>query len=167
MDQPGEWYYDADERALYIIPPKGYTGDLYVRYKSQRNGFILNGKSNIRIENLHFFGCGVEMDNATSGCVLNRITAEYAQHSISGEGCMGAQCWGSNEREGLGEVELRCQWAAEIRAAKPVKSHTALAMAYMSAGRAGPNLSITSIHDVDYIGSDACAVHLINARGNV
>ena len=161
LDQPGEWYYDADERALYIIPPKDYTGDLYVRYKSQRNGFILNGKSNIRIENLHFFGCGVEMDNATSGCVLDRITAEYAQHSISGEGCMGAQCWGSNEREGLGEGGIQILGSGNTLQNSEI--------AYCSGNGvyvSGEGHSIVNnfIHDVDYIGSYACAVHLINAR---
>ncbi len=161
LDQPGEWYYNADETTLYIIPPEDHAGELYVCYKSQRNGFILDGKSNIRIENLHFFGCGVEMDNATTGCVLNRITAEYAQHSISGEDCMGAQCWGSGEREGLGEGGIQILGSGNTLQNSEIAYCSGNGV-YVSGE--GHTIVNNYIHDVDYIGSYACAIHLINAR---
>lgn len=83
LTQEKEWHYESG--TLYYWQPGGGvpTG---VEYKARNWGFDLRGKSNISIIGLHFIGCEINADVASSNTTIDGIKMAYQNHAVMQEG---------------------------------------------------------------------------------
>lgn len=85
LDQPGEWYYNEDEKMLYMIPPDGTDpGNARVTAKRRMTAFDLEDKSHIHISGIDIHAATINMENA-SNCMVRDVRASYISHSRGGE----------------------------------------------------------------------------------
>ncbi len=85
LEQPGEWYYDEDERMLYIIPPAGPDPNKYrVTAKRLMTAFDLGDKAHIHITGIDIHAATINMENARN-CMIRDVRARYISHSRGGE----------------------------------------------------------------------------------
>jgi len=78
LDAPGEWYYDPAAKVLYFWPPGGVNPNLLnVRAKHRQWAFDLSGASNVIIQNISIFGCGINMSSTSANNILARINGQY------------------------------------------------------------------------------------------
>ncbi|WP_030458726.1 RICIN domain-containing protein [Kitasatospora sp. NRRL B-11411] len=73
---PNAWYYDAGARELYLWAPDGRT-PANITAKKRNFGFDLDGRSNVTVRGIGLFATSVTTDDASSGDVLDGITARY------------------------------------------------------------------------------------------
>ncbi len=68
LDCAGEWYYDSNDKMLYLYAPCGKSpGKCDIRIKSFDIGLKINA-DNVTVKNLNVFGCGVECNGLY--CIL-------------------------------------------------------------------------------------------------
>lgn len=68
LDADKEWFYDAEERQLYLQFPQDMDpASASVEFKMRDYGFNLNRISHIRIEGLKFFACTITTDTEGDG----------------------------------------------------------------------------------------------------
>ncbi len=61
LDQPGEWFLDAAEGALYFQPPEGGSpSNSRLEAKARNFGFEARGVDHIVLQGFRFFGCTFE-----------------------------------------------------------------------------------------------------------
>ncbi|HUT10106.1 MAG TPA: carbohydrate binding domain-containing protein [Thermoguttaceae bacterium] len=79
---PGQWFYDATEKRLLIIPPTGADiKTLAVEAKRRSDAIDLSGLSHIRIEGIGVRAAGVRTDENSSHIVLDRLQGRYVAHA--------------------------------------------------------------------------------------
>lgn len=85
LNHPGEWYYNEDEKMLYIIPPDDEDPkSARVTAKRRMTAFDLEDKAHIHISGIDIHAATINMENA-SNCMIRDIRALYISHSRGGE----------------------------------------------------------------------------------
>ncbi len=114
LDAEGEWYLDENAGYVYFIAPGGVNpGDHKIEIKRRVNGFDLTGKKHVQVRGLDFFGCTVDMREAT-GCEVRGCRLKYLYHYLHTEGWM-THVWDSGIAvSGSGNAVQDCiiDWSA-------------------------------------------------------
>jgi hypothetical protein len=85
LNQPGQWYYNEDERMLYIIPPEGADPNNHkVTAKRRMVAFDLGGKDFIHVTGFDIHAATINMENSRN-CMISDVRARYISHSRGGE----------------------------------------------------------------------------------
>lgn len=91
VDMPGEWYIDAEENLLYVIPPEGETIEsLKLEYKARQLVFDLKERSYIIIEGIDTIGGGTTTLDGSMN-VINKCNMKYISHYT----------WSDDQRDGF------------------------------------------------------------------
>ncbi len=78
LDKQGEWFYDSNKNVLYFWAPGNVNPNtLQVHAKHRQFCFDLSGRSNVTIQNISLFGCGINMNASSANNVLSGIDAQY------------------------------------------------------------------------------------------
>ena len=78
LDKQGEWFYDSTKSILYFWAPGDLNPNtLIVRAKHRQYAFDLSGTSNVSIQNINLFGCGINMNGSSANNTLDGINAQY------------------------------------------------------------------------------------------
>jgi hypothetical protein len=81
LDAQGEWFYDTGTSYLYFWAPGGIDpSTLDVRAKRRRWCFDLSGRSNVTIQNIALFACGINMSSASANNMIDGINGLYVSH---------------------------------------------------------------------------------------
>jgi uncharacterized protein (TIGR03437 family) len=81
LDKQGEWFYDSTKSILYFWAPGDLNPNtLNVRAKGRQFAFDLSGRSNVTIQNINLFGCGIDMSASSANNVLDGINSQYVSH---------------------------------------------------------------------------------------
>ena len=80
VDNYGEWYINEVEKKIYMIPPKGVSGDdLVIELKQRQTLIDLTERSYIQFKNINTCGGGITMKDSTM-CVINGGEHKYISH---------------------------------------------------------------------------------------
>ncbi len=78
---PGEWFYDAAGRKLWLWPPAGDRPSQHtVEAKARQFAFDLRGRSYINIRRVQLFAATIVTDEVSSHLVLDGLNACYVSH---------------------------------------------------------------------------------------
>jgi uncharacterized protein (TIGR03437 family) len=81
LDEQAEWFYDSTKSILYFWAPGDLNPNtLNVRAKRRQYAFDLSGASNVGIQNINLFGCGINMNASSANNALDGINAQYLSH---------------------------------------------------------------------------------------
>jgi uncharacterized protein (TIGR03437 family) len=81
LDKQGEWFYDSNGTVLYFWAPGDVDPKtLNVRAKRRQYAFDLSGRSNVSVQNVSLFGCGINMNASSANNTLDGINAQYLSH---------------------------------------------------------------------------------------
>ena len=81
LDKQGEWFYDSNKAVLYFWAPGNVDPNaLNLRAKRRQYCFDLSGRSNVSIQNISLFGCGINMNVSSANNTLDGINAQYLSH---------------------------------------------------------------------------------------
>jgi uncharacterized protein (TIGR03437 family) len=81
LDKQGEWFYDSTKSILYFWAPGDLNPNtLNVWAKGRQFAFDLSGRSNVTIQNINLFGCGIDMSASSANNVLDGINSQYVSH---------------------------------------------------------------------------------------
>lgn len=70
LDIPTEWFYDKDEKMLYVWTPDGKSPDnCKVEYKARENGFKVQDLNEIHLIGFNLFACNFTFDNTVHSVV--------------------------------------------------------------------------------------------------
>jgi beta-mannanase len=84
LDHPGEWFFNEDEKMLYLIPPDGTDpNNNLVTAKKRVTAFDLEGKSFIHVTGIDIHASTINMENA-GYCSISNMRARYISHSRGG-----------------------------------------------------------------------------------
>jgi hypothetical protein len=82
---PGEWWYDASAKRLYLWPPRGADlRKLDVEAKQRSVLIDLSGRSHVTIVGLHLFGGGLLTSGRSFGDTIDGVTALYPSNVLRG-----------------------------------------------------------------------------------
>jgi len=85
LDSPGEWYYDAGNKTLYLWAPKGDNPNGHlVAAKKRMLAFDLKGKRYIQLVGIGVEGATLDMENSEY-CLVERMRARYISHTRGGK----------------------------------------------------------------------------------
>jgi len=80
LDHPNEYHFDQEEGVLYLWTPRGDSPDNYlVEAKKRRLVVDLESKSYIHINNIHFLGGSMVLENSKE-CIIDRCQFKYISH---------------------------------------------------------------------------------------
>lgn len=76
LDAPREWHLQGD--MLYFYPPAGVDlKSATVEARARTYGFDLNGRSNVKLQGLHFKAAALKLQGS-SDCIVEKCTVRYA-----------------------------------------------------------------------------------------
>jgi hypothetical protein len=82
LNAEGEWWYDAAQGRVYLIPPGGKDpSTLAIEAKQRQSVIDLSGRSQVRLLGLAFRAGGVVTDADSSDLRLQGLRGEYTGHS--------------------------------------------------------------------------------------
>jgi hypothetical protein len=154
LDAENEWFYNEEERKLYIFRPDGQLpeGDYFI--KSRMLAMDLRGRSHIQMEGIDIFAATIETDAASSHLVFDRMVLTYPYFS-----CL------ADQKTGLGQTDkgLRLLGSHCVVRNSEIAYSSGTGVALF-----GENNQILNcyIHDHDFIGTYASCVQL-GGKGNV
>lgn len=91
LDAPGEWWVDAEQKELMMIPPAGVDmTSAQLERKARLDTVDLSGRSYIHLQGFEFFAGGIRMDASCEGNTLNGLTGRYVSHSSTKEEALNA-----------------------------------------------------------------------------
>lgn len=77
LDAAGEWYYDKDEKMLYLYAPCGRNPEKCdVSVKVRDYGLKIEGVKNVTVKNIDVFGCAISCNG--TDCVLDNVNLKCA-----------------------------------------------------------------------------------------
>ncbi|QMU69800.1 right-handed parallel beta-helix repeat-containing protein [Streptacidiphilus sp. P02-A3a] len=79
LTAPGEWFYDATGKQLYVWAPGGGVPS-GITAKKRNYAFDLRGRSDITVTGIGVTASTVITDNSSTGILLNAITGSYLSH---------------------------------------------------------------------------------------
>jgi hypothetical protein len=79
LDSAGEWYF-ANNTVYLWSPDNALPQTQLVEAKVRNWGFNLEGRSQINIEGINLFACGLITNASTNNCTIKKIKAEYVNH---------------------------------------------------------------------------------------
>lgn len=81
LSQPGEWFYDPNNRMLYLWAPDGqHLVKHTVEYKVRKYGFVIKNKNFVNLSGIHFFSCAIAVDESNN-CIVNDCHFKYPSWS--------------------------------------------------------------------------------------
>jgi parallel beta-helix repeat protein len=173
LDSPGEWFYDAGQRTLYVRMPDSLTPGNRVRVGHLSSGLDVTAKSYVRIENIQIqrTSIGVKMANSRNvtirTSVITDTSAEGAEASGSQGALIEANVLRSTGRDAVSGVDEQWVTAQRLRAINNVIVNsgltrssgqvTSLPSASFGAIRPGHDAVVTgnSIDGSGYVGISA------------
>ena len=81
LDTANEWYW-GDKKLYLWAPGDAHPNTLNVEARTDKWGFILNNRSNIRLSGLHFKAAGLQMDGA-SNCTVEDCSFRYCSYFLN------------------------------------------------------------------------------------
>ncbi|HEY2586679.1 MAG TPA: carbohydrate-binding protein [Tepidisphaeraceae bacterium] len=146
LDSAGEWYVDSSNH-LFLWDQYGDNPSYHdVEVKAREYGFDLSGVSNTTIQGINLFACTIHTDAASTGTVINGISASYiTQYSVVSNGW-----WPTNVPLGI-----------ELYGANSTLENSTIAYSAGDGVYVGANnvtINNNTIHDVDYAATDAAAI---------
>jgi len=80
VDIPGEWYWDDEEKKLYIIPPEGTTAEnLKLEAKRRQLNVDISENAYVQLIGINTIGGGMKL-NHSNMCVINGGQHKYVSH---------------------------------------------------------------------------------------
>ena len=84
LQDPGEWFFDAENNQLLLIPPKNSRlHQITVEAKRRRDVMDLSNRSHIRIKGIHFRAGGIRTDQQSSHIILKNLKGRYVSHTYT------------------------------------------------------------------------------------
>jgi hypothetical protein len=152
LDTAGEWYYDG-ANTLYLWTPNGDNPAGHtVEAKRRMWTFDLSGRSNTTIKGFNIFAASINMDQSSSGNVIDGLNAKYVWHQLR------------NVPNGVNQTDSKWgAWNTGIRLAGSNNVLKNCTIAYSSGDGVylrGTHQTVTNctIHDVAYIKVEGGAV---------
>ncbi|HEY2588804.1 MAG TPA: right-handed parallel beta-helix repeat-containing protein, partial [Tepidisphaeraceae bacterium] len=155
LDSAGEWYRDASGTLYLWDPASDNPAGHDIEVKHRQYGFDLSGVANTMIQGINLFACTIHTDWASSGTVINSITAAYVTqfNNLWGNG------WAPPGPYGI-----------ELQGANSILENSTIAFSagdgvYVNA----PNVRVTGnvIHDVDSSGTDAAGIRILGTNAMI
>jgi hypothetical protein len=145
LDAPGEWYYDASTRTLYLWAPAGGTPS-NVTVKQREWAFDLRDRSNVTIQGIKLFAAGIITNGSSQNNTVDGITATYLSHF---------DFFGGNYKAFTKDTGIVLDGTGNT-----VKNSTLVYSAGSGVSIVGDGNTVTNnlIHDVGYGGTYATAV---------
>lgn len=86
LDAEGEWFYDAAEGSLYLMPPEGSDpNQLDVEARVRDYAFDLHAEDHVELSGLRIFSAGIEAGKS-SGIVVEDVHVRYPVHELIVDG---------------------------------------------------------------------------------
>lgn len=147
LDAPGEWYYDPQEKQLFLCVAAGDDPNRsLLEMKRRRLAVDLTGRSHCHVEGCEIFGASASLRDARN-CRLSRLQARYLSHSRGGF-----------TSSGVPDVEgIFISGQGNIIRDSDVGMSTGAGVTLQGFKNALVNCSV---HDTDTIGCYACCVSL-------
>jgi hypothetical protein len=82
LDSPGEWFYQDQNKTLYLWSPNGKKPS-QVEVKQRNFAFDLNDRSYISIRGLNLFANTITTSDRSTGIVIDDIRAKYVSHHMT------------------------------------------------------------------------------------
>lgn len=148
LDTGGEWYRDPSGK-LYLETPRGDSPAGHdIEAKHRDFAFDVSGQSYITIQNLNIFAATINSNGGSRGLVINHINAKY-----TGQFLKTVDGWHIPTNAGInlnGPGDILENSVVQYSAGDGVMVE-------------GSNCRVTNnvIHDVDYDGVDAAAIHVM------
>ncbi len=147
LDAPGEWFFDRKEKMLYLAVAEGDDPNrALIEAKRRQTAVDLNGRANIRVQDVQVLGATLAMKEARD-CVVSGLRAQHITHTRGGHtlshisGAEGVYISGRGNV--LRDSEIACSAGAGV---------TLLGVSNA--------LVNCFIHDTDTIGAYACCVNM-------
>lgn len=159
LDHPGEWFYDADQKTLLVIPPVGVDlNDAIVETRTRDEVFVLKDSKHVTISGFYVIGSAVRFENCRncelsdvhftfSACIANPFGPNLAHKSLT------SSHW--NTRQWFKETSLTS--LIEITGASNVVRNCSVRWSEgpaMTFGGQGHLLENCLFHDNDWHGLD-------------
>lgn len=82
LDSEGEWFYDGEQRNLYLWSPEGNSPNT-VEVKQRNFAFDLGDRSYIEIRDLNLFANTITTSDRSTRIVIDGIEAKYISHHVT------------------------------------------------------------------------------------
>jgi hypothetical protein len=159
LTAPGEWWYDATNKLLYLWAPNG-TNPNYLDVEAKNNQVLvdLSGKSDVTVSDVTLIGGGIMMNSSSSGNTIDGITALYPSQVLYSSN-MYRTFYSYPEGSGL----------VLDGSNNTIENSTIAYSATNGVLLRGTNNSVTNslIHDVDWIGDYSAGVLPITGHNSI
>jgi hypothetical protein len=145
LDAPNEWFYDSQQRMLYLRPPgDADPNTLHVTAKRRMKAIDLDGRSHVQVRGLQLFGATINAENCEH-CLIQGVRIFYPSHTRGGW-----TGYGLNEPTGV-RISGRNSVIRDSEIARSAGSGVELG---------GERNAVINcwIHDIDYMGSYECPI---------
>jgi hypothetical protein len=147
LDAPGEWFFDAREKMLYLSVAAGDDPRRSLIEAKRRHAAVdLSGRANIRVRDVRVLGATLLLKEARD-CMVSGVRAQFISHSRGGHTQMHLRdaegVWISGRGNVLRDSEIACSAGAGVTL-----------HGFSNA------LVNCFIHDTDTIGAYACCVNM-------
>lgn len=143
LDAPGEWFFDAEARTLYFMPPDGKLPEPgRVQYKARIYGIDAKGVSHVELSGLDFFGCTFRFARCND-CTVTDCRLRFPNYSrLIPERYIGKRRGAAPATQMSGEQNVIRRCAVQYASANGLVVH-------------GPNNLVEDclVHDVNFSGS--------------
>ncbi len=153
LDAENEWFYDEDEKALYVFRENGRLPEEEYRVKRRMNAFDFSDITNVEVHGITIIGATIETNRNTQSVLLERMKICYPYYSSQSN-----KYFGDQTDKGVLLQGKNCT----IQNSEIAYSS---ACGVMLGGENNKVLNCY-IHDTDFIGSYASCVQL-RGKGNV
>ncbi len=104
LDAPGEWYYDKNDKKLYLYTENGDSPENYeISHRTRKHGIDISSSEYVHISGIDLIACAVDGKNARH-CVLDGVSVSYGDYFIDGNAYESMSSQRSNHLGGEGNV---------------------------------------------------------------
>ncbi|MGW2590670.1 right-handed parallel beta-helix repeat-containing protein [Streptomyces sp. NPDC001515] len=152
LARPGEWFYDAAAKQLYLYGTDDPDGHV-VEAKRRTLGFDLTKASHTTVDGIGLFATTIATGPTSTGVTLDSLKGQYLSHYT--DITRGATDCGSTVTRGVGDTGIIVDGTFN----KVVNSDLSLSAGNGIALRGQNNTATDNvIHDVDYMGTYAAGI---------